>query len=68
MKPRDIINPDEVAAAATLIKQYCINDERENCAECVFANLSKPYGERCGLTDLPEEWDVLMFFNNAKCQ
>ena len=66
MKPSDIINPDEVVAAATLIKQYCIDDdERENCAKCVFANLSKPYGERCGLSDLPQQWDVLMFRENA---
>jgi len=66
MKPSDIIEPDEVISAATLIIQYCIDDdERIGCANCVFANLSKPYGERCGLADLPQQWDVLMFRENA---
>jgi len=66
-KPSDIIEPDEVVSAATLIVQYCIDDgERINCAKCVFANLDKPYGERCGLVDWPEAWNLQMFRENIR--
>ena len=57
--PRDIIMPDEIVSAATLIVQYC--DGRTNCENCVFVDLSKPYGDRCGLIDLPDNWDLGMF-------
>ena len=64
MKPSDIITVDEVVSAATLIKQYCLDDdERIGCANCPFANLSKI--ERCGLRDFPKDWDLLMFRENA---
>ena len=67
MKPRDIIATDEAVAAATLIVQYCRNgDERTDCAECVFADMRRPYGDRCGLWNLPDKWELGMFRENNR--
>ena len=66
MKPSDIISKDEVVAAATLIKQYCVDDdERISCDSCVFAIPGAGYGERCGLSNLPGDWPLKMFRENA---
>lgn len=67
MKPSEIITPDEIVAAATMIVQYCNDgDERTNCQGCVFSMPDGNYGERCGLIDLPEQWKLQMFRDNAR--
>ena len=66
MKPRDIIAPEEVVTAVTLIKQYCRNgSERNICDGCVLS-VTNTFGRVCGLIDFPDMWDLTKFRKNVE--